>query len=288
MERREFLQWSGFAAGTMLISPHARYWSGSLTSIPTADRKALADVALNAARSKGASYADVRIGRYLNQFINGRETKIQNVVNTESYGVGVRVIADGTWGFAATDEVTPDGIARAAEQAVAIAKANARLQTEPVALAPQPGFGEVAWKTPIEKNALDISVKEKADLLLAVGDAALKAGADYIYTGLFLVNEQKYFASTDGSYIDQDIHRIWPRFQVTVIDKTSGKFEDRDSLSSPMGMGWEYLAARPSGKIKSPAGVPVYGNSYDMIEDARLAPGQAKAKLNAKSVEAGK
>ncbi|HTO73046.1 MAG TPA: DNA gyrase modulator, partial [Gemmatimonadales bacterium] len=219
MERREFLQWSGLAAGALVVAPPGRNWSGSLTPIPTADRKMLADVALNAAKAKGATYTDVRIGRYLNQFVTGRETKIQNVVNTESYGVGVRVIAQGTWGFAATADVTPDGIAKAAEQAVAIAKANARLQTEPVQLAPQPGYGEVSWKTPIQKSAMDISIKEKADLLLAVGDAALKAGADYIFTGLFLVNEQKYFASTDGSYIDQDVHRTWPNFQVTIVDK---------------------------------------------------------------------
>jgi TldD protein len=272
----------------MLVTPPGRPWSGSLTAIPTADRKMLADVALNAARGKGATYTDVRIGRYLNQFVTGRETKIQNVVNTESYGVGVRVIAQGTWGFAATADVTPDGVARAAEQAVAIAKANSRLQTEPVVLAAQAGFGEVSWKTPILKNAMEISIKEKADLLLAVGDAALNAGADYIFTGLFLVNEQKYFASTDGSYIDQDIHRTWPNFQVTVVDKATNKFEQRGGLSSPRGMGWEYLGATAAGRVQTPAGVPVYGDSYDMVEDARLAAGQAKEKQNAKSVEAGK
>ncbi|MEO8029730.1 MAG: TldD/PmbA family protein [Gemmatimonadota bacterium] len=288
MERREFLHWSGMAAGAMAVAPHTRNWSGSLTPIPTADRKMLADVALTAARAKGATYTDVRIGRYLNQFINGRETKIQNVVNTESYGVGVRVIANGTWGFAATADVTKDGVARAAEQAVAIARANSKLQTDPVILAPQAGFGEVSWKTPIQKNALDISIKEKADLLLAVGDAALKAGANYIFTGLFLVNEQKYFASTDGSYIDQDIHRTWPNFQVTVIEKDTGKFQDRGALSAPMGLGWEYLTGGPAGRVMTPAGVPVYSQSYDMLEDARLAPEQAKAKQGAKSVEPGK
>ena len=219
MERRDFLQLGGFAAGALLIpswDPYARPWSGSLTPIPTADKKQLANIALDTAKASGASYADVRIARQLNQFINGRETKIQNITNTESFGVGIRVIANGTWGFAATQDVTPDGIKRAAQKAVAIAKANSRLQTEPVQLAPQKGYGDVTWRTPIEKNAFDIPIKEKADLLAAVGDAALKAGASFIFTGLFLVNEQKYFASTDGSYIDQDVHRIWPNFQVTV------------------------------------------------------------------------
>ncbi len=291
MERRDFLQWSGLAAGAIALpgwDRSGRPWHGSLTPIPTGDKKALADAALNAAKGRGATYADVRIGRYLNQFINGRETKIQNITSTESYGAGVRVIANGTWGFAATQDVTAEGLARAAQQAVEIAKANARLQTEPVQLAAEPGHGEVSWRTPIQKNAFEISIAEKADLLTAVGDAALKAGASYIFTGLFLVNEQKYFASTDGSYIDQDIHRTWPNFQVTVTDQASGKFEQRSELSAPVGMGWEYMAGRAADKITTPAGVIVYGRSYDMVEDARFAAEHAKAKQNAKTVEAGK
>jgi len=291
VERRDFLQLGGLAAGALLIpswDPYARPWSGSLTPIPTVDKKQLADIALDTARARGATYADVRIARQLNQFINGRETKIQNTTNTESFGVGIRVIAEGTWGFAATQDVTPDGVKRAAEKAVAIARANARLQTEPVTLAPQRGYGEISWRTPIEKNPFDVSIKEKADLLTAVGDAALKAGASFIFTGLFLVNEQKYFASTDGSYIDQDVHRIWPNFQITVVDQASGKFETRDALSAPVGMGWEYLAGRPAGKVKTAAGALTYSTSYDMLEDARLGAEQAKEKQKAKSVEAGK
>ncbi len=141
----------------------------------------------------------MRIGRYLNQFVITREDKVQNLVNTESYGVGVRVIADGTWGFAATSDVTKDGVEKAAERAVAIAKANAKVQTEPVRLAPQKGYGEVSWRTPIEKSAFDVPIQEKVDLLMAVNAAAMKAGAKFVNSQLFLVNEQKYFASTDGS-----------------------------------------------------------------------------------------
>ena len=132
---------------------------------------------------------------------------------------------------------------------MAIAKANSKLQTEPVQLAPPKGFGEVSWKTPIEKNAIDVPIKEKVDLLMAVNAAAMKAGANFINSPLFQVNEQKYFASTDGSYIDQDVHRIWPTFTVTAIDKATGKFQTRDGLSAPVGMGWEYLTARAGDKI---------------------------------------
>jgi TldD protein len=251
-------------------------------------KKSLADAALGAARDAGASYTDVRIGRYLRQFVITREDKVQNVVNTESTGVGVRVIADGAWGFAATNVLTADSVAQAARQATAIAKANAGMQTEPVRLAPAPGVGEVSWKTPIRKNAMEVPVKEKVDLLLGVNAAAMAAGANFVNSTLFLVNEQKYFASTDGSYIDQDVHRIWAPLTVTAIDKASGKFRSREGLSAPMGLGYEYLDGTASEKITTPNGVVNYRNSYDMREDAIAAAKQAQEKLKAPSVKPGK
>jgi TldD protein len=249
-------------------------------------KRQMADIALNAARAKGATYTDVRIGRYLNQFVVTREEKVQNIVNTESYGMGIRVIANGSWGFAAIDKLDNDSIAKAAELAVSIAKENSRLLSEPVQLAPQKGFGEVSWKAPIEKNAFEVPIKEKVDLLLGVNSVAMKGGANYITSLLFLVNEQKYFASTDGSYIDQDIHRIWPAFFITAIDAASGKFETRNSLSTPIGMGYEYLYARPQDKIQGVT--TLYKSRYDMLEDAKAAGVQATEKLKAKSVEPGK
>ncbi len=255
--------------------------------LDVAVKKRLADAALNTAKAKGATYTDVRIGRYLNQFVVTREDKVQSITNTESYGVGVRVIADGCWGFAAiVDAKSEADMARAAEQAVAIAKANAKLMAQPVQLVPQKGFGEVSWKAPIKKNAFEVPIKEKVDLLLGVNDAALKNGANYVNSVLFFVNEQKYFASSDGSYIDQDIHRVWPIFNVTAIDPKTGKFENRQALSAPTGMGYEYLQTNPSDKL---TGITTrYNKGYDMLEDVTAAAKQAKEKLTAKSVEAGK
>ena len=293
MKRRNFLQLSGMGLGAAML-PNIPIMGNTVSyeallngSMDVAIKKRLADAALNAAKAKGASYTDIRIGRYLNQFVVTREDKVQNIVNTESYGVGVRVIADGCWGFAAVvDAKSEADTARAAEEAVAIAKANARLLKEPVVLAPQKGFGEVSWKTPIVKNAFEVPIQEKVDLLLGVNDAAMKNGANYMNSVLFLVNEQKYFASSDGSYIDQDIHRTWPIFDVTCIDPKSGKFETRNALSAPMGMGYEYLQTNPKDKI---TGITTrYNKGYDMLEDAISAAQQAKAKLSAKSVEAGK
>ena len=92
--------------------------------------------ALDAARDAGAGYADVRVGRYRNNFIVTREQQIINVVDTDSLGCGVRALVDGTWGFGATRTLTPDGVAAAAREAVAIAKASRIARDRPVELAP--------------------------------------------------------------------------------------------------------------------------------------------------------
>ena len=291
MERRTFLNISGLALGTMMLPIAGNVIAAEelLTPLATKFKKTLADTALTAATQAGASYCDVRIGRYLNQFITTRDLNVDNVTNTESAGVGVRVICNGAYGFAATCDMSPDAVANAARQAVAIAKANARLQTEPVQLAPVKGVGEVAWATPFKKDWRAVPIKEKAELLIAANKAGMDGGASFMQSVLFQVNQQKYFASTDGSYIDQDVHRIWAPVFATAVDKASGKFRSRSGLSAPVGMGYEYLDARPQDKIRAAGGVAtLYKNSYDLIEDARAAGRDAKAKLTAKSVTPGK
>lgn len=292
MKRKDFLQMSALGLGGLFlpdfqllgnpVHPDALLEAG----MDVATKKELADVALNAAKAKGATYADVRIGRYLNQFVSTREKRVQGVANTESFGVGIRVIANGCWGFAASDTVTKENIARTAERAVAVARANARVQANTVILAPQKGYGQVNWKTPIQKNAFEVPVKEKVDLLLQANGIAMAAGVNFVNSAILAVNEQKYFASTDGSYIDQDIHRLYPTFTVTKTDRTTGKFQTRRSLSSPVGMGYEYLAASAADKV--PGVVTRYKNSYDLLEDMKNATDDVDQKLKAKSVEPGK
>ncbi|KPM32675.1 Peptidase U62 modulator of DNA gyrase [Croceitalea dokdonensis DOKDO 023] len=293
MKRRNFVQLSGLGAGALLLPTTMLGNNIAAEALlePGMDvlvKKRMADVALNTAKSMGATYADARIGRYLNQYVFTREDKVQNVVNTESFGIGIRVIANGTWGFASTNSVTEDGIKKATERAVAIAKANAKIQTEPVKLAPVEAHGEVSWKTPIQKDFKEVPVSEKVDLLLKANAAAMDNGANFVNSALFMVNEQKYFASTDGSYIDQDVHRIWPTFGVTAVDQSAGKFKTRQAMSAPMGMGYEYMDGLASEKLEGPAGMTLYRNSYDIVEDAILAAKQAKEMLTAKSVDPGK
>ena len=289
MQRREFLAYSGLGLAGLVL-PHSRLIAAEqlLAPVDTAQRRRLAEVALAAARTAKASYCDVRIGRYLNQSLITREHQVGNVTNRESSGVGVRVLVNGAWGFAATHQQTEAAVRGAVEQATAIARANAGIQTRPVQLAPTPSVGEVRWQTPIRRNAMQVPIQDKVELLLSLNAAALNAGADYINSTLFLVNEQKYFASSDGSFIDQDIHRIWLPFTATAIDKASGKFRTRAGLSSPMGMGYEFLDGDARGKVQLPGGITAYRDSYDPVEDAIAAARHAREKLKAPSVKPGK
>lgn len=292
MNRKDFLQLSAMSLGALMV-PESLLAGNAIDpahalmeGMDAGQKKQLADIALTAARAKGATYADVRIGRYLNQFIITREKRVQGISNTESFGVGIRVIANGSWGFAASNNVTKEDIVKTAERAVAVAKANAKIMTEPVQLAPQKGYGDVSWKTPIEQNAFAVPVKDKVDMLLKVNDIALQGGANFVNSAVMAVNEQKFFASTDGSYIDQDVHRLYPFFVVTKIDKASGKFETRRSLSSPVGMGYEYLTAAAGNKVGGI--VTRYKDRYDILEDVKNATADVNQKIKAKSVEPGK
>src|SRR5689334_7285232 len=126
MDRRDFIKMGGIGLGALILPAYGRHVAAEvlLTKMDAATKKKLADVALAAAKSGGATYCDVRIGRYLRQFVITREDKVQNVVNTESSGIGVRVISNGTWGFAATSDMDSDSVAKAVKQAISIAKAN--------------------------------------------------------------------------------------------------------------------------------------------------------------------
>jgi TldD protein len=289
MDRRDFIKLTGIGVSGLMLPITGRVVSAAELLDPGMDfaaKKNLAAIALEAATKAGATYADARIGRYLNQFITAQEKRVDNVVNTESAGIGIRVIANGTWGFAATSNVTPDSIAETAIKAVAVAKANSKFQTSPVKLAPVKGVGDVQWKTPIKKDSLAVPIKEKVDLLMEVNNAALDNGANFITSVLFQVNEKKFFASTDGSYIDQDVHRLWAPFFATAVGP--GGFKQRSGLGNPVGMGFEYLDGRPEEQIQVLGANVGYRYSYDMVKDAREAGQQLQAKLKARSVEPGK
>lgn len=269
MKRRDFLKATA-ATGTLIFIPSlASPTSRSLSPVDP-DLADLATIALETAKSLKATYADIRIARYRTQTIATREQRVMNVSSNESYGFGVRVIVDGTWGFAGNQNVFKEEIAKVTRLAVNIAKANSKLQRERLQLAPVKSV-TAFWRTPIKKDPFEVPLSEKIAFLLRINEEALKVkGVTFCSSFVAFVNENKFFASSDGSFIEQDLHRCNPSFTVTSVDRERGSFESRNSYSEPQGMGYEYI------------------EEYPWTEDARLAGEDVMQKHTAKSVEPGK
>ena len=235
------------------------------TAAASIDKPALADLALSLARTAGASYADIRINRYRNESIATREQQVEQVSRTQSFGFGVRVLHGGAWGFAASREVTPETVRRMTEEALAIAKANARFRKKPVELLPAKGV-RANWKSAFARDPFDLPLDGKIQFLLRLNKAALGVkGVSFVNSGLLFINEQKFYASTDGSVIDQYILRTAPELTVTAVNSTKGDFAQRSSLPSAKTIGYEYLDQYPWLKEAEQAG-------HDAVEKLRARP----------------
>ncbi|MEO7999401.1 MAG: TldD/PmbA family protein [Gemmatimonadaceae bacterium] len=236
-----------------------------------ADVKELMNAALNAARMAGASYGDVRLSRQRQNFVFTREQQIQNVVDTDTIGIGVRTLVDGTWGFAATRVLTVDGAAAAAKESVAIAKASRIARDKAVEWLPSPVFKDVKWKGAFTVDPWDIPIEQKADLLLKANAEALKTPkVKFIFSGLFFVKDERNYANTDGSVISQETARSWPLMNITAVADDGSDFQSRTNVAAPTARGWEYVLK-----------CDLVGNAKEWAEDAA-------AKLTAKPVEVGR
>jgi TldD protein len=107
--------------------------------------KNLADAALDAAKSGGAQHADFRVERIRGQQVSLSDGNLQSLSDADDSGLAVRVIVDGTWGFAAAVDLTPEAARAAAREAVEVARVAAAMNTERIDLAPEPAHGDVTW-----------------------------------------------------------------------------------------------------------------------------------------------
>jgi TldD protein len=157
--------------------------------------------------------------------------------------VGVRALVDGAWGFAATSDLTPDGVAGAARRAVAQARANRAAQVRPVQLAPVTPTPNGEWRSPIEVDPFAVPVADKVALLLAANEAAMKVpGVRFVNSSMSFLREEKTFASTDGTVTAQTLYRASPAMTVTAVSQDMRDFQTRDSADvAPMGLGYEHV-----------------------------------------------
>jgi len=224
--------------------------------------------ALEAAKRGGATYADVRIVRRRTEVVRTREDHVIQVSAGETYGLGVRVIVDGAWGFASTARVEGEAAEASAASAVMTARASKVAMKRPVTLAPAPVVTGT-WRSPMQIDPFEVPLADKAQLLLDLWPRArgvrLVKYADAAFEAL---GEHKIFASSEGSRIEQSITRVWPSFSVTAVQE--GQFESRASEIPPRQAGWEYVT------------------SAGLAEGVRRIAEDAVEKLRSPSVTAGK
>jgi TldD protein len=266
--RRDFLKATA-ATAAAVASPHLRIGAAPQLSAPAADPFVLelANEVLTAARGAGASYADVRVGRYRRQDIATRERQVQGVNDSESFGIGIRTLINGCWGFAATSRMTGDGVRMAALEAAFMSRAAQGVHRRRVELAPvTPVTG--TWITPVRRDPLEVPIEDKVALLLATNEAALKAkGVRFVTSGLQLLREIKTLVTSEGTNVTQTFIRVGPSFSATAVGEAD--FQSYEEELAPRGMGWEYI------------------ESLAMPANAERWASVAVEKLQAKSVEAG-
>ena len=209
----------------------------------TLPRHELADAALSAARASGASHADLRVHRITTEVIRLRDGELETSVVDRQLGLAVRVVVDGTWGFASHAELTPTVAADTARRAVAVATTLATLNGERIELAAEPVYPDASWVSSYRIDPFDIPAADKIDVLEDYSGRLLAAdGVDHVSAGLTTVKEQTFYADTFGSSITQQRVRLMPVCEAVNVDAAAGQFNTMRTLAPPTGRGWEAVA----------------------------------------------
>ena len=238
--RREFVKMAGAAGATLAAAPWA--FSQSTAPGPDASEKDLVLLALDAVRSAGASYADVRITRGNFESIATRERQITRVNKSETYGIGVRALVGGSWGFAATRNLNKDAVTRAARDAAAIAAANNRINPVKTTLASVAKVPDGRWITPHQIDPFTIPIEEKAELLFKTNEEALRVkGVRFVNSSIESIKDSRLLGTTEGSLIQQTLLRLGPNVNITAVSDDNTDFQSRSAGMPPMGRGWEYV-----------------------------------------------
>ncbi|MFD4293230.1 TldD/PmbA family protein [Rhodococcus sp. NPDC058532] len=233
---------------------------------------ALTDAALTAARAAGATHADLRVHRLRTQSIRLRDGAVQSVSDADELGLAVRVIIDGTWGFASHAELTADTAARTARRAVEVALALRSLNRDPVDLADEPVYRDAVWVSEYDVDPFAVPTADKVALLADYsGRLSAAAGVDHVTASVLQVKEQTYYADLAGSRITQQRVRLHPELEATAVDAAAGSFETMRTLAPPVGRGWEALT----------------GTGWDWDDELARIPEWLAEKVTAPTVTAG-
>ena len=267
LSRRDFMRLSALAAASGLVLPRRPVAAQSMTSTESE----LLSLAMDVARGEGADYADGRVIRTQFEAVGAREQMITQVQSTDSYGINVRALVGGSWGFAATQIFTRDAVANIAREAVAIARANNDVAPSTTVLAPVDIFPDADWVTPHSIDPFTIPIEDKAALLLRVNEEALRVNnIRFSSSSILSVKEERLLATTEGSVVRQTLMRINPSINITAISPDGSDFQSRSAVVEPAGRGYEYVM-----------GLELAANAQGWAEEAAM-------KLDAPGVEPGK
>jgi TldD protein len=232
---------------------------------------AIADAALSVARTNGASHAEVRVGRTRDASVRIRDRNLEGAAEEETSGLSVRVLRDGTWGFAATTELTPEAAAQAAAEAIDVARTSEPLNHERVELSSEPAH-QGTWVSEYEVDPFDVESSDRVALLTGWTTRLLDdPRVDHADAGLLAVREQKFYADLAGARTVQQRVRVHPAATAIAVDRDTGAFETMRTLAPPAGRGWEYLL----------------GTGWDWESELEQIPELLAEKAAAPSVEAG-
>ena len=232
---------------------------------------AVRDAALSEATRLGASQAEVRVERIRSQMVALRDGRMETAADDTEVGIGLRVVHEGSMGFAATVAVDPTSAAELATQAVHAARITALAGGQLVALAEEPGHGNLDWTAPHRIDPTAVPLAEKVAVLESWSRRLLAApGIEHVTAYVLAVSEEKHFGDLAGTVAVQRRVRVHPQFEAMALGE-GGDFEEMRSVAPPVGRGWEYL----------------HGEGWDWEAELERLPGLLAEKLQAPSVEPG-
>ena len=237
--------------------------------------RALADAALQTAKDAGAEHADVRVERLRHQHVSLRDARLENLSDDVTLGLAVRVIVDGTWGFASSADVTTDEARRLAREAVAVARTARPLNSQPIELADEPVHDDVTWVSAYDVDPFSVPTTDKVTLFTDWSRQLLGHDeVDHVDVSLQQALECKFYADSAGTMTTQQRIRLQPQVTGTRLDPGGG-FETMRTLAPPVGRGWEYVTAGSPG-------------CFDWAADLEAMPTNLVEKAKASSVEPGR
>jgi len=232
----------------------------------------LASAALQRATELGVDHADFRLERSRGARLRLRDGHLESSSDSEDVGLAVRVVHDGTWGFASGIVRTAAAAVQLAEQAVETAKVSRPLSRDPVVLAPEPAYPDATWVSSYDINPFDVPESERVGRIAELAERLMAAdGVDHVDSYLFQVLENKFYADTNGTMTTQQRVRLEAAFTAVNVDRAAGAFSSMRTLAPPAGRGWEYLV----------------GTGWDWDAEVAELPGLLREHVKAPSVEPG-